>query len=151
MRSFRTVALSVVVTAALIALVRNPLGATSDDASVVAKLDEQYQAAVKVNDVAGMDSILASDFVLVVGRGKAFTKSDLLNSARKKDATYEHQEDTQRQVRLYGNTAIVTALLWEKGVEGGKSFDKKLWFSDVYVRTPKGWKYVFAQASLPLP
>lgn len=26
-----------------------------------------------------------------------------------------------------------------------------LWFSDVYVRTASGWRYVFGQASLPLP
>jgi hypothetical protein len=24
-------------------------------------------------------------------------------------------------------------------------------FSDTYVRTPSGWRYVFGQASLPLP
>jgi hypothetical protein len=29
--------------------------------------------------------------------------------------------------------------------------DYKLWFSDTYVRTPKGWSYVFGMASLPLP
>jgi hypothetical protein len=25
-----------------------------------------------------------------------------------------------------------------------------LWFSDVYARTPSGWRYGFAQASRPL-
>jgi len=45
----------------------------------------------------------------------------------------------------------VTALLWIKGVAAGKSLDYKLWFSDTYVRTPAGWRYVFGQASLPLP
>lgn len=124
---------------------------TMDDAAMLDRLDQQYQAAVKANDVAGMDAILAPDFTLVVGRGAVFTKRDLIESARRQDVTYERQEDTQRRVRLYGNTAVVTALLWEKGVQGGKPFDKKLWFSDVYVRTPSGWKYVFGQASLPLP
>jgi hypothetical protein len=34
----------------------------------------------------------------------------------------------------------------------GKSFDYKLWFSDVYAyaRTPWGWRYVFGQAWRPL-
>jgi len=52
---------------------------------------------------------------------------------------------------VWENTAVVTALLWEKGVSGGRAFDKRLWFSDTYVKTPAGWKYVFGQASLPLP
>jgi len=30
------------------------------------------------------------------------------------------------------------------------SFDRKFWFSDTYVRTSAGWKYVFGQSSLPL-
>lgn len=124
---------------------RNP-----DDLAVAA-LDESYQAAVKANNVAGMDSILAANFILVTGKGATYTKEDLIDAARKKSVTYERQEDTRRTVRLYGNTAVVTALLWEKGVQASGAFDKKLWFSDVYVRTAAGWKYVFGQASTPLP
>ncbi|MEO8623349.1 MAG: nuclear transport factor 2 family protein [bacterium] len=153
MRFLKLAAFPLFAVLALIAANRAPsLTNTNDDAAIVAKLDEAYQAAVKVNDVVGMDSILAPEFTLVVGRGAVFTRKDLIASARAKDATYEHQEDTQRTVRLFGpNTAVATALLWEKGVQGGKPFDKRLWFSDVYVRTPKGWRYVFGQASLPLP
>jgi hypothetical protein len=29
--------------------------------------------------------------------------------------------------------------------------DRRVWFSDTYVRTPQGWKYVFGQVSLKLP
>ena len=114
-------------------------------------LDIKYQLAVKNNDVATMDEILADDFVLVTGRGKVFTKGDLLNEARRQTTVYEHQEDSDRTVRVWGDTAVITALLWEKGEADGKAFDKKLWFSDVYKLTPSGWKYVFAQASMPLP
>jgi ketosteroid isomerase-like protein len=115
-------------------------------------LDTQYQRAVKMNDAATMDRILADDFILVTGRGKAYTKADLLKEAREGNATYEHNETTEQTVRVWGDTAVITALLWEKGTsKDGTSFDKKLWFSDTYVRTPTGWKYVFGQASLPLP
>lgn len=121
------------------------------DSLTVARLDEAYQLAVKHNDVAGMDSILAPDFSLVVGKGTVYSREQLLDAARTRVITYEHQEDSQRQVRVFGSTAVVTALLWEQGVQNGKPFDKKLWFSDVYVRTPRGWRYVFGQASLALP
>jgi ketosteroid isomerase-like protein len=118
----------------------------------IADLDTEYQRAVKKNDAATMDHILADDFILVTGRGKVFTKADLLKDARDGNTTYEHQEDTQQTVRVWGDTAVITALLWEKGTnKDGSSFDKKLWFSDIYKKTPDGWKYVFAQASIPLP
>jgi ketosteroid isomerase-like protein len=124
--------------------------ATDDVKKIVADLDTQYQLAVKNHDVATMDRILADDFVLATGRGTSFTKADLLKEAHG-STVYEHQEDTQQTVRVWGDTAVVTALLWAKGTEDGKPFDYKLWFSDVYARTPAGWRYVFGQASLPLP
>ncbi len=124
--------------------------AADDVKKIVADLDTQYQLAVKNHDVATMDRILADDFVLATGRGTSFTKADLLKEAHG-STVYEHQEDTQQTVRVWGDTAVVTALLWAKGTEDGKPFDYKLWFSDVYARTPAGWRYVFGQASLPLP
>lgn len=122
-----------------------------EDKKIVADLDTQYQAAVKANDAATMDRILADDFILVVGSGKTYTKSDLLEEARSGRMHYEHQEDTEQTVRIWGDTAVVTAKLWEKGNDNGKPFDYTLWFSDTYVRTPGGWRYVFGQASSPLP
>jgi uncharacterized protein (TIGR02246 family) len=130
------------------------LNASSDeDAKIVAALDTKYQAAVKSNDAATMDQILADDFVLVNGRGKVSSKADLIESARKKEVTYERQDEESgtQKVRVWGDTAVVTALLWIKAVQAGKPIEYKLWFSDTYVRTPAGWRYVFGQASLPLP
>lgn len=121
------------------------------DKAAVATLDTRYQAAVKANDAATMDAILADDFVLVTGKGKSYSKADLLKSARDKTETYEHQEDTQQTVRVWGDTAVVTALLWIKGANKDGAYDYKLWFSDTYARTPKGWRYVFGQASIRLP
>jgi ketosteroid isomerase-like protein len=126
---------------------------SDEDAKTVAALDAKYQAAVKSNDAATMDQILADDFVLVNGRGKISSKADLIESARKKEVTYERQDEEPgtQKARVWGDTAVVTALLWIKAMHSGKPIDYKLWFSDTYVRTPAGWRYVFGQASLPLP
>ena len=123
----------------------------ANDRVAIAALDTEYQAAVKKNDSATMDRLLADDFILVVGSGKTYTKADLLNDARGGLTIYEHQEDTEQTVRIWGDTAVITAKLWEKGTDNGKPFDSTLWFSDTYVRTPAGWRYVFGQASSPLP
>lgn len=125
----------------------------ADDAKAVAALDKQYQAAVKANDAATMERILAEDFVLVNGRGKVSSKSDLIKAAREKRTTYERQDEEEgsQKVRIWGDTAIVTALLNIKGTESGIPVDYQLWFSDTYARLPGGgWRYVFGQASRPL-
>jgi ketosteroid isomerase-like protein len=122
-----------------------------DDAKTVAALDTQYQAAVKINDATTMERILADDFVLVTGSGKAHDKAELLQEARSGSDVYEKNDELEQKVRVWGDTAVVTAKLWEKGSTNGKPFDRKFYFSDTYVRTPSGWRYVFGQSSLPLP
>ncbi len=123
------------------------------DAQTVAALDTMYQAAVKANDVAIMDQILADDFVLITDRGASLTKADLIKEARGKRTIYEHQEEEEgtQKVRIWRDTAVVTALLRIKGTRDQNPFDYKVWFSETYVRTATGWRYVFGQASIPLP
>ena len=125
----------------------------TQDAQTVAALDTMYQKAVKANDIAIMDRILADDFVLVTDRGASLTKADLIKEAREKRTIYEHQEEEEgtKKVRVWRDTAVVTALLRIKGTRDQNPFDYKVWFSQTYVRTATGWRYVFGQASIPLP
>jgi ketosteroid isomerase-like protein len=138
----------------VMAVVQSAGAATADDMQAVAALDTEFQAAVKHNDAATIDRILADDMILVTGRGAVFTRAQHVDAARNRERIYEQQDEEPgtQIVRVWGDTAVLTAKLWIKGVaQGGKPFDYKLWFSDTYVRTPAGWKYAFGQASLPLP
>jgi ketosteroid isomerase-like protein len=119
----------------------------------VAALDLEYQAAVKRNDADTMARILHDGFVLVLGNGTVYTREDLLRGARAGEIQYEKQDEDEgtQTVRVWGDTAVVTARLWLKGRRRGEPFDRRLWFSDTYVRTPAGWRYAFGQASLRLP
>jgi len=132
------------------------LGASAgpaEDERIVAQLDRDYQHAVKTNDAATIARIHADDMILVTGRGKVFSGKDIEERARKAVAKYEQQDEVEgsQKVRVWGDTAVVTALLWLKGAEGDRAFDYKLWFSDTYVRIDGRWRYAFGQASLALP
>jgi ketosteroid isomerase-like protein len=122
------------------------------DRLAVAALDTEFQAAVKRNDADTMARILHDDMVLVVGSGKTFTRAEQLEEARNRTNTYERQEEDAgtQVVRVWGDTAVVTARLWIKGAGPSGPFERRLWFSDTYVRTPQGWRYAFGQASRPL-
>lgn len=136
----------------LIALAVATITPVQRDQAEVTALDTAFQAAVKANDVDAMAKVLADDYVLVLGDGRTQNKADLLAEAREKHRDYERQEELEQHVRVWGDTAVVTAKLWLKGTRrDGSAFDYQLWFSDTYVRTPQGWKYVLGQASLPLP
>ena len=141
--------------ALLAACATPPPAAPEDDLRALAALDTAYQAAVERNDADTMATILHDDMILVLGTGAVHTRDDLLTSAREAHIVYERQvEDPGTQtVRLYNrDTAIITARLWLKGTtREGHAVDRRLWFSDTYVRTPQGWKYAFGQASIALP
>lgn len=111
----------------------------------VAALDTEFQAAVAKNDAATMDRLLADDYILVSSKGTVETKADLLKEARDGKTVYTRQDDSQQTVRIWGNTAVLTALLTAAGTEDGKPFEYHVWFSDTYVCTASGWRYAFAQ------
>ena len=128
--------------------------AKSSDGEVaeqIAALDKRYQAAVERNDSEEMGRILADDFVLVTGSGKSFTRADLLEEARSGRFQYERQVDSDQTVRVWGDTAAITALLWAKGSENGRPFEYHVWFTDTYVRTPTGWRYAIGQSGSRSP
>lgn len=129
-------------------------GATlEDDRLAITGLDLEYQAAVKRNDAAVIDRILHPDYFLMLGDGTLIGREELLDEARMRTNAFEirHEEEGTQVVRVWGNTAVVTARLRIKGTNRKGAFDRTLWFSDTYVRTPTGWRCAFGQASLPLP
>jgi len=129
------------------------LAAPHADRDAVAQIDRTYQEAVKRNDADAMKKIMHPDFQLVLGDGRRFNREDLLRDARRQRFIYDLQDEElgSQSVMVWGDTAIVTAKLLLKGTNDGQPFERILWFSDTYVRTDRGWKYYFGQASLPLP
>jgi uncharacterized protein (TIGR02246 family) len=129
------------------------MAGSDTDRQLIAELDRTFQAAVKQNDAETMAAILHPDMILVLGDGRVFTREDQLRESRQKLLAYEIQDEEPgtQTVRVSGDTGIVTALLRIKGTNKGGRFDRRVWFSDTYVRTSSGWKYFFGQASLALP
>lgn len=78
----------------------------ADDRRNLGALDTKYQRAVKDNDARTMAVILDKHFVVVEGDGKRWTRADLIKSATDGSTHYEHQEDTEQTVRLFGDTGL---------------------------------------------
>jgi ketosteroid isomerase-like protein len=129
-------------------------GTLEADRNAVALLDIRYQFAVERNDAEAIALIHHDNMILVLSNGTVVTGKQIEQLAREKARAFERQVvvDDSRVVRVWGDTAVVTAKLWLKGTRSnGDAFDHKLWYSDTYVRTPAGWRYFFGQAGAPLP
>src|SRR5580765_961888 len=97
-----------------------------EDRATVSALDTRYQDAVKRGDAETMGRILADEFIVVFGDGTPHTRQELLDAAQSGKIRYDQQdEDAGTQtVRVWGDTAVVTARLWLKGVNDGKPFER---------------------------
>jgi hypothetical protein len=73
-----------------------------------------------------MNRILADDFILVTGSGRTYSRADMLNDARGAGTIYERNDEDVQTVRVWGNTALVTAKLWEKGTTAGRSLPSQV-------------------------
>ena len=143
--SLRSLSLSTLV-AVLALLPGAAIASPKEDIRTVTLLNESYQTAVLNSDVATMDAIVADDFVFYRSDGTEMNKKELLADARRKDLVYVRNECTNVRVRVFGDTAVVTASLREVGTDKSKKFDNSVEFSDVFVRTPSGWRYVVGHA-----
>ena len=78
--------------------------------------------------------------MLVLGTGKTLYagRSAGIEARAGRPVRAQDEDPGTQTVRMYGDTAIVTARLWLKYIYEGKAFERRLWFSDTYVRTPKG-------------
>src|SRR5712672_878322 len=85
-----------------------------EDAKTVAALDTQYQAAVEKNDAETIARIHHENMFLVLSNGTVLTGGFLEQRARDKTYTWERQVevDNSQVVRVWGDTAVVTAKLW---------------------------------------
>jgi ketosteroid isomerase-like protein len=87
-----------------------------EDKKIVAALDTRYQAAVEKNDAETMARIHHENMVLVLSDGTVQTGDFLEQRARDRIYAWEHQVevDNSQVVRVWADTAVVTAKLWLK-------------------------------------
>jgi ketosteroid isomerase-like protein len=122
----------------------------SDGASSkILALEDKWNAAYKRGDIATMESLLATDFIITVEDGSTFSKSGYI--AHNGDSTV-HIEITEMSgvnVRMHGNTAVVTGAYHEKGLSKGKPYEFRDRFTDVWMSVNGKWQVIASHYSIP--
>jgi hypothetical protein len=81
----------------------------------VERLDDEILEAAKKGDVAFFDKTLADDYIRISPNGHMNTKAETVEMYKSGKLKAETIELKNRKVRVYGNTAIVTREVEEKG------------------------------------
>jgi len=91
---------------------------------------------------------LADDYVAITPLGQVTTKQETISARRSGQLRYEAMNITDMVVRVYGDTAVVTARADVKGHQLGEDFSGPYRYTRVWVRRNGQWQTVSYQATV---
>jgi ketosteroid isomerase-like protein len=109
-------------------------------------LEDAWRDAVLKDDTAAMSSLLADDYMAITPTGTLQTKEEAIANLHR--AHIVTLDITDRKVRFYGSTALVTSTadVQATGPDGNLSGSYR--YTRVYVEGPPGvWKIVSFEAN----
>ncbi len=114
----------------------------------IVDLERQAKEAAIHRDATFSERTLAEDYVAISPLGQVIGKAETVAARKTAQLRYDSIEITDMVVRLYGNTAVVTARADVKGKELGEEFSGPYRFTRVWVRRSGRWLTVSYQATV---
>ncbi|HEX5431738.1 MAG TPA: nuclear transport factor 2 family protein [Bryobacteraceae bacterium] len=112
------------------------------------QLEEVWRNAVLSSDTRAMNSLLADDYTAITANGTLQTKQDWLANLRTGRVHITTLDISDRRVRFYGDTAVVTSRAEVRGTGTAGEVFGSFRYTRIYVRDPQGkWKIVSFEAS----
>src|ERR1700687_228132 len=103
--------------------------------SKIIALEKAWNQAYKAGDIRALDSILDNEIVLINDDGSVQTKAEFLGSVKATGNNSQEQQVSPESmnVHVFGHSAVATGVFRAKGVEGGKSYDRRERFVDTWL------------------
>jgi ketosteroid isomerase-like protein len=114
----------------------------------IVDLERQAKEASLSRDAEFSQRTLADDYVAITPLGQVTTKQETIGARRSGQLRYEAMNITDMVVRVYGDTAVVTARADVKGHQLGEDFSGPYRYTRVWVRRSGHWQTVSYQATV---
>lgn len=114
----------------------------------VMELERHTKDASIRNDAAYSDRVLAENYVAIGPLGTVITKSEILDTRGSARLHYDFINLTEMVVRIYGETAVVTAKAQVKGTDAGEEFSGPYRYTRVWIKQNGAWRAVSYQATV---
>ena len=114
----------------------------------IVDMERQAREASLHRDPDFSQRTLADDYVAITPLGTVTTKQDTVSARKSGQLRYDAIDVTDMVVRLYGDTAIVTARADVKGHQLGEDFSGPYRYTRVWVRKGGHWQAVSYQATV---
>ena len=113
----------------------------------VLEMKRPYDKALLRGDSAWFERVFADDCLMILGDASSYTKAQIVQDLASKEVTWQTANGRNMQVRIYGNTAIVTGRFTGKWREKGKPVTSEERFTSIWIKDGDRWKAVSEHAS----
>jgi ketosteroid isomerase-like protein len=111
----------------------------------IMKLEDEFGQAMIKNDAEAIGRFLADDWIIIDPDGGTIDRSRFLDVIKSGALSHETMNSEDVRVRIYGDTAMVTALTTTKGKYMGQEFTTQERATDVFVKQNGRWQCVLTQ------
>jgi ketosteroid isomerase-like protein len=117
----------------------------SIDTREILKLEDEFGRAMMKNDPEAIGRLLADDWIIIDPDGGIVDRARFLGVIRSGSLSHEVMDSRDVRVRIYGDSAAVTALTTTTGKFTGQAFNTEERATDLWVKKNGRWMCVLSQ------
>ncbi len=109
----------------------------------IEQIEDAWRTAILNGNVAAMTALLSDDYIAITASGTLETKDKALANLRTGAYHFTSIDFSERKLRFYGTTALVTSRAEVSGSAGNRDISGSYRYTRVYARDGQGkWKIV---------
>ena len=106
------------------------------------KLEKEFAKAIIKNDLEGIGRLVTDDWIIIDPNGEIVDRTRFFEVIKSGALTHDTMESEDFRVRVYGDSAVVTAITSAKGKFMGQEFSTHERATDVFVKRDGRWQCV---------
>jgi ketosteroid isomerase-like protein len=106
------------------------------------KLEKAFGEAIVKNDLESIGRVVTGDWIIIDPNGEIVDRARFFEVIKSGALTHDLMESEDLRVRVYGDSAVVTAITSTKGKFMGQDFSTQERATDVFVKRDGRWQCV---------
>jgi len=115
--------------------------------NLLKQMEKQRAEALMKGDAGFFDRTTADDYTMITSSGELRNKARAMSDLKSGEVKFQSADVDELEVRVYGDTAVVTGRHTQKAQSAGNDISGQYRFTRVYVKQKGQWKAVAYQAT----
>jgi ketosteroid isomerase-like protein len=115
---------------------------TSEAKEELLKVEKEFAKTILSNDLEGLGRLVTDDWIIIDPNGEIVDRARFFEVIKSGALTHDMMESEDLRVRVYGDSAVVTAVTRTKGKFMGQEFSTQERATDVFVKRDGRWRCV---------